>query len=285
VNGSRGDTRARSLRGDAQRWALVVGLGLIALSAVAPIVFMAVSAFRTPQEWAISKLGLPSSWSLDAFARAWTGGSIGTTFVNSVIVTAATVALTLVLASMAGYAFSKVSWRGRDPAFYFLLAWMAVPALLLMVPIYVQMVDLHLVNTYWSVVLLYTALNLPFNTFLMTAFFRAIPDELIEAAWLDGASVHQVFRRILVPMSVPALATLVIFNALYVWNEFVFALLLLQKESVKTLTVGIIQMQGRFFNDFPALLAGLLIATLPVIGVYLLFQRYLVRAIAAGALK
>ena len=162
---------------------------------------------------------------------------------------------------------------------------MAIPPLLLMVPIYVQMVDLHLVITYWSVVLMYTALNLPFNTFLMTAFFRGVPDELIEAATLDGASVHQVFRRILIPLSKAALATIVIFNTLYVWNEFVFALLLLQRDSVKTLTVGVMQMQGRFFNDFPALLAGLLIATLPVIGVYLLFQRYLVRAIAAGALK
>ena len=246
---------------------------------------MGVSAFRTPQEWAVSKIGLPSTWSMDAFERAWVGGNIGTTFVNSVVVTSATVALSLVLASMAGYAFAKIQWRGRDATYYFLLAWMAIPPLLLMVPIYVQMVELHLVNTYWSVVFLYTALNLPFNTFLMTAFFRAVPDELIEAAWLDGASVHQVFRRILVPLSIPALATLVIFNALYVWNEFVFALLLLQRDSVKTLTVGIMQMQGRFFNDFPALLAGLLIATLPVIGVYLLFQRYLVRAIAAGALK
>jgi ABC-type glycerol-3-phosphate transport system permease component len=264
---------------------LVLGLGLISLSAIAPILFMAISAFRTPQEWAVAKLGLPSTWSLDAFERAWTGGNIGTTFVNSVIVTTATVVLSLVLATMAGYAFSKISWRGREWTYFLVLSWMAIPALLLMVPIYVQMVDLHLVNTYWSVVFLYTALNLPFNTFLMTAFFRAIPDELIEAAWLDGASVHQVFRKILVPLSTPALATLVIFNALYVWNEFVFALLLLQKDSVKTLTVGVIQMQGRFFADFPALLAGLLIATLPVIGVYLLFQRYLVRAIAAGALK
>jgi ABC-type glycerol-3-phosphate transport system permease component len=274
-----------SSRGSAERWVLVLGLGLISLSAIAPILFMAISAFRTPQEWAVAKLGLPSTWSLDAFERAWTGGNIGTTFVNSVIVTTATVVLSLVLATMAGYAFSKISWRGREWTYFLVLSWMAIPALLLMVPIYVQMVDLHLVNTYWSVVFLYTALNLPFNTFLMTAFFRAIPDELIEAAWLDGASVHQVFRKILVPLSTPALATLVIFNALYVWNEFVFALLLLQKDSVKTLTVGVIQMQGRFFADFPALLAGLLIATLPVIGVYLLFQRYLVRAIAAGALK
>jgi ABC-type glycerol-3-phosphate transport system permease component len=266
-------------------WALVVGMTLIAVSAVVPILFMAISAFRTPQEWALSRIGLPASPSLEAFERAWVGGNIGTTFLNSVIVTTATVVLSLTLASTAGYAMSKIRWRGRTAAYYFLLAWMAIPPLLMMVPIYVQMVEWHLINTYWSVVLLYSALNLPFNVYLMTAFFSAIPDELLEAARIDGASVHRIFRSLMLPMSIPALATLVIFNTLYVWNEFVFALLLLQREDVKTLTVGVMQLQGRFFNDFPALMAGLLLTSLPVIGIYLVFQRYLVRAIAAGALK
>ncbi len=162
---------------------------------------------------------------------------------------------------------------------------MAVPPLLLMVPIYVEMVDLGLIDTYWSVIFLYTAVNTPFNTYLMTAFFRAVPDELLEAARVDGASVHRVFRTIMLPLSIPAIATLVIFNALYIWNEFVFALLLLHDDSVRTLTVGVMQLQGKFFFDYPALMAGLLITSIPVIGVYILFQRYLVRAIAAGALK
>jgi multiple sugar transport system permease protein len=154
-----------------------------------------------------------------------------------------------------------------------------------MVPIYVEMVDLGLIDTYWSVIFLYTAVNTPFNVYLMTAFFKAIPDELLEAARVDGASVHSIFRQVVVPLSIPAIATLVIFNALYIWNEFVFALLLLHDDSVRTLTVGVVQMQGKFFFDYPALLAGMLITSVPVIGVYLLFQRHLVRAIAAGALK
>jgi ABC-type glycerol-3-phosphate transport system permease component len=153
------------------------------------------------------------------------------------------------------------------------------------VPIYVEMVDLRLIDTYWSVIFLYTAVNTPFNAFLMTAFFRAVPDELIEAARVDGASIHSIFRKIMVPLSIPALAALVIFNALYIWNEFVFALLLLHDDSVRTLTVGVVQLQGKFFFDYPALMAGLLITSLPVVCVYLVFQRYLVRAIAAGALK
>ena len=273
------------LRARPSRWPLLLGLTLLAASALFPIYFMLSNAFRTQIDWANSKVGLPTVASLDAFRRAWTGASIDTYFRNSVVVTAATVLLSVALASTAGYSLSKLRWRLQRPTFFFLLAWMAIPPLLLMVPIYVEMVDLGLIDTYWSVVFLYTALNLPFNVYLMTAYFRSLPDELLEAARIDGASVHQIFGRILVPLARPALATLCIFNFLWAWNEFVFALLLLQSDSVKTLTVGVLALQGRFTTDYPALMAGLLITSLPVIGVFLVFQRHLVRAVAAGAVK
>jgi len=267
------------------RWPLIAGLAMLGLSAVFPLLFMVQAAFRTRFDWAESKIGWPTTFNLDAFQRAWYQANIGGYFVNSVIVTTGAVALSVVIAAMAGYAFSKIRWRGSSATYFFVLGWMAIPPALMMVPIYVEMADLGLIDTYWSVILLYTALNTPFNAYLMTAFFKAIPDELVEAARVDGASVHSIFARIMVPMSIPALATLVIFNALYVWNEFTFALLLLHDDSVRTLTVGVMQMQGKFFWDYPALLAGLLITSLPMVGVYLVFQRYLVRAIAAGALK
>jgi ABC-type glycerol-3-phosphate transport system permease component len=263
----------------------LLALVALGLTAVFPVYFMVQAAFRTKLDWAESKLGLPTTLSLDAFERAWVQANIGGYFINSVIVTVGAVLLSVAIAATAGYAFSKIHWRGSQFTFFFVLAWMAIPPLLLMVPIYVQMVDLRLVDTYWSVILLYTAINTPFNVFLMTAFFKAIPDELLEAARVDGASVHTIFRKLMVPMSIPAIATLVIFNALCVWNEFVFALLLLHDDKVRTLTVGVNQMQGKFFFDYPALLAGLLITSLPMIAVYIFFQRYLVRAIAAGALK
>lgn len=267
------------------RWALVLGMTLLGLSSVFPLLFMLQAAFRTETDWANAKIGLPTVFSLDAFARAWVQASIGTYFINSVIVTTGAVLLSVALAATAGFAFSTLRWRGRTFAYFAVLAWMAIPPLLLMVPIYVEMVDLGLVDTYWSVILLYGALNVPFNVYLMTAFFRSVPSELVEAARIDGASVHTIFRRLMLPLSVPALATLVIFNALYVWNEFVFALLLLHSDSVRTLTVGVNQLVGRFFFDYPALLAGMLITTLPMVAVYLIFQSYLVRAISAGALK
>jgi len=258
---------------------------LLGLSSVFPLLFMLQAAFRSQVDWANAKIGLPTVFSLDTFARAWVQASIGTYFINSVIVTTGAVVLSVALAATAGFAFSTLRWRARTFVYFAILAWMAIPPLLLMVPIYVEMVDLGLVDTYWSVIFLYSALNLPFNVYLMTAFFRSVPAELLEAARIDGASVHTLFSRIMLPLSVPALATLVIFNALYVWNEFVFALLLLHSDSVRTLTVGVNQLVGRFFFDYPALLAGMLITTLPMVAVYLIFQSYLVRAISAGALK
>jgi ABC-type glycerol-3-phosphate transport system permease component len=260
-------------------------MSLLAMSSLFPIAFMLQASLRTQAEWAQSKIGIPEAPTLDAFARAWVNANIGGYFVNSVVVTVGSVALSVIVAATAGFAFAKISWRGRSIAYYSVLAWMAVPPLLLMVPIYVEMVDLGLIDTFWSVIFLYTAVNTPFNVYLMTAFFKAVPNELMEAARVDGASLHSIFLTIMVPLSIPAIATLVIFNALYAWNEFVFALLLLHDDTVRTLTVGVMQLQGRFFFDYPALLAGLLITSLPVIGVYLVFQRYLVRAIAAGALK
>ena len=225
-------------------WPLVVAIGLFCVSAILPLLFMAATAFRTQADWANAKIGLPTTASLGAFERAWTGANIGLYFRNSLIVTSATVALSVVSATLAGYAFSKLRWRLSGAVYLFVLVWIAIPPLLLMVPIYVQMVQLGLLDTYGSVIFLYSALNLPFNVYLMTAFFRSVPDELIEAARIDGAGIHRTFRLVLLPLAKPAIATLVIFNVLWSWNEFLFALLMLQSDSVKTLTVGVLQLQG-----------------------------------------
>jgi ABC-type glycerol-3-phosphate transport system permease component len=277
--------RTRRRRSRRHSWPLVVAIGLFCVSAVLPLLFMAATAFRTEADWANSRIGLPTTFSFGAFERAWTSANIGVYFRNSAIVTFSTVALSVATATLAGYAFSKLRWRLSGAVYLFVLAWLAIPPLLLMVPIYVELVQLGLLDTYWGVILLYTALNLPFNVYLMTAYFKSVPDELIEAARIDGAGIHRTFQRILLPLAKPAIATLVIFNVLWAWNEFLFALLLLQTDNVKTLTVGVLQLQGRFTADYPALMAGLLITSLPVIGAYLVFQRHLVRGIVAGAVK
>jgi ABC-type glycerol-3-phosphate transport system permease component len=282
-----GRSRRRSLKAGAipARWPLVGFLTVIALTAVFPLYVMLSSAFRTEADWDRSRIGLPTHFTFTAFANAWTGAKIPRYFVNSLVITSATVVISIVVAAMGGYAYSKLEWRGRRFGYFFTLAWIALPPVALVVPLYIEMAHTGLLNTYWSVIFLYVTLNTPFNTYLMAAFFRAVPDELVDAARIDGASVHQVFFRVMVPLGRAALATLTIFTVLYVWNEFLFALLFLTSDNVKPLTVGVLQLQTRFSANYPALMAGLLIATIPVVAVYLFFQRYLIRAVTAGAIK
>lgn len=264
---------------------IMLGLGVLALSAVFPLYFMVQAAFRTQAQWNQSELAFPTSLSLSTLKQVWMGGDVGVFLRNSTVITVGSTILSIVVSTMAGFSFSKFRWRFSGVVYYFILAWLALPPVVLIVPIYIEMVELHLINTYYSVILLYTAFNIPFNTFLMTAFFRALPDDLIEAARLDGASPHQVFMRVLVPLAKPALGTLAIFNILYAWNEFIFALLLLGSNSVKTLTVGVLQLQGRYTIDYPVIMAGLLVASIPVVVAYLFFQKFLVRGIVSGAVR
>jgi multiple sugar transport system permease protein len=267
------------------RWPIVAALGLVALTTVFPLYFMVVNAFRSKVQYADSKFGLPTSLSLTNFRTVWREANVGDYFRNSLIVSTGTVFVTVTVACLAAYAFSKLHWRGRTSIYVSMLLVLTVPILLLMVPVYIEMVQLGLIDSYVSVILLYAAFNGPFSAYLMTSFFRGIPDELLEAARVDGASVHQVFRRVMLPLGRPAIGTLCIFNFLWAWNEFVYALLLLQSDATRTLTVGLTTLQGRYTTDYPVLMAGLVISAAPVVLVYLVFQRYLVRGLTLGALK
>jgi ABC-type glycerol-3-phosphate transport system permease component len=202
------------------RWAVIVGMVVLGVSALFPLAFMLQASFRSQLDWANAKIGLPTTFSLEAFGRAWVQASIGTYFINSVIVTVGAAALSVFLATTSGFAFSVLRWRGRSLLYFFILAWIAIPPLLLMVPIYVEMVDLGLVNTYWSVILLYSALNLPFNMYLMTAFFRSVPGELLEAARVDGASAWQELRYVTLPMMLPTLVVTLVFRLVVSFKVF-----------------------------------------------------------------
>jgi ABC-type glycerol-3-phosphate transport system permease component len=281
--------RALRLRAG-QRWPVVAGMLILSASAFFPLYVMISNGFRTNQDWADTQIGLPTTLGLGAFRRAWEGASIGDSFVNSVEISVGTVILSIVVATMAAYACAKIRWRLRREVFLFLLVWIVVPPLVLLVPVYIELSSLpllhtNLLNSKFGIVLVYTAVNLPFNMYLMTAYFSSLPDELLEAARIDGANVPQTFVFVMVPLARPALATLAIFNFLWAWNEFMFALFILTSTSTKPLTVAVQQLQGRFDQDPTGLMAGLCIATLPVIGVYLVFQRHLVRAITAGVGK
>jgi len=162
---------------------------------------------------------------------------------------------------------------------------MVVPPVVMIIPLFVSMVRWHLVNTYQGTILIYTGLLLPFSIYLMTNFFRAIPREIIEAARMDGCSSLGVFWRIMMPLSAPAVITLIVVNALWAWNELLIALVFMQKDELKTLMVGISSMRSRNYVDIPATMAGLLIATIPIVIIYMFGQRFFIRGLTSGAVK
>jgi ABC-type glycerol-3-phosphate transport system permease component len=162
---------------------------------------------------------------------------------------------------------------------------MVVPPVVMVVPLFVSMVRWGLVNTYQGTSIIYIGLLLPFSVYMMTNFFRTIPREIIEASRIDGCTNLGVFWRIMMPLSAPAVITLVVVNALWVWNELLIALIFMQKDSMKTLMVGIAAMRSRNYVDIPATMAGLLIATIPIVVVYLFGQRYFIRGLTGGAVK
>jgi ABC-type glycerol-3-phosphate transport system permease component len=264
------------------RQALVIFATLLSLF---PVYFMIVSAFKTKDAYIANKWGLPAAPILDNFATAFSGEKFFIRFVNSTVLTVGAVAISLLIASLAAYAFARMEFAGKRALFNLLISLMVVPPVVLIVPLFVSMVQWKMVNSYQGVILIYTGLLLPFSTYLMTNFFRTIPREIIDAALIDGATSFGVFWRILLPLSAPAVMTLIVVNALWVWNELLIALVFLQKDELKSLMVGIATLRSRNYVDIPATMAGLLIATIPIVVLYMFGQRYFIRGLVSGAVK
>ncbi|HEX8992407.1 MAG TPA: carbohydrate ABC transporter permease [Anaerolineales bacterium] len=250
-----------------------------------PVYFMVVSAFKTKSEYIANKWGLPVSLYLKNFDTALAGEKFFTRFANSAILTVGGVAASLVIACLAAYAFARMEFFGKRTLFNILLSLMVVPPVVMIIPLFVSMVRWHLVNTYQGIILIYTGLLLPFSVYLMTNFFRAIPRAIIEAARIDGCSNIGIFWRIMMPLSAPAVITLIVVNALWVWNELLIALVFMQKDELKTLMVGISALRSRNYVDIPATMAGLLVATIPIVIVYIFGQRFFIRGLTGGAVK
>jgi ABC-type glycerol-3-phosphate transport system permease component len=250
-----------------------------------PIYFMLISALKSQEEYRANSWGLPISLYLNNFATAIGHEKFFVRTVNSAILTVGAVVVSSIFACMAAYAFARMKFPGKRTLYNLVLALMVIPPVVMITPLFVSMVRLNLVNTYQGVILIYVGLLLPFSIFMMTNFFKTIPREIVEAARMDGCTSMDVFWRILIPLSAPAVITMVVVNALWVWNELLIALVFLQKDELKTVMVGVAAMRGRYYLDIPATMAGLLIATVPIILLYLFGQRYFIRGLVSGAVK
>lgn len=261
-----------------------VTMWIVLLVTLFPLYFMISSALKTRSQFIENPLGLPPL-DLTNFLEAFRGKPIATWALNSAIVTGLSVIMVTILATLAAYAFSRMQFRGRDLLFNLIVPLMVIPPVVMLIPLFASMAAVHLINTYWSVVIIYTGLLLPFTVYLLRNFMIKIPIEITDAALIDGCNEFQTLVYILVPLTRPALITSIVVNTLWVWNELLVSLVFLQTEEMRTLMVGIITFKERFTLNVPVIMAGLAIATIPMLVIYLVGQQYFSRGLVTGAVK
>lgn len=256
---------------------------LFALVWLMPFVTIVLSATRTQGDL-ISRgvFSLPSSIRWQNFVDAWNTGGFTDYFKNSLLLIIFKVPLGLLIASLAAYPLAKMRFGGSGLIFIFFLIGLAVPVQVTLQPLLVMMKNLGIANSLAALVPPYIAFGLPFQIFVMRGFFRLLPNELIEAARVDGASDLTIFFRIMLPLSLPPLATLAIIDALGTWNEFLIALVLISGKASRTVPVGLLQFQGEFSSQYTLLMAGVLISIIPVLVIFVFLQRYFVAGLAGG---
>jgi ABC-type glycerol-3-phosphate transport system permease component len=254
-------------------------VSLWALFVLAPVVWMVLAGFRTRAEIFRQPLGLPKSLNFDAFVRAWETGIAGF-ILNSVLVTVASVALIVFVSGIAAYVLARSESKAMKAIYILIVASFAVPSQSVLVPLYQIISGAGLLNSLFAIVLPYAAYGIPFTTVLFYAFFLEFPRELEEASRLDGCSRLQTITHVVLPLSGSAIASAAIFQAVFIWNEFLLALLLLTDSRIKTLPLGMLNLRGQFSSDWPAVMAGVTIITLPMLILFILAQRYFVRSLA-----
>jgi len=250
-----------------------------------PFVWIWSSALKTSQEIARNPFALPSELRVENLAKAWTVGHFSEYMLNSAIYCAAIVAGSVALACLAGYGLAMLPLPGRDGILVVFLLGLTVPFQSVMIPMYYLLRDTHLLETYWAFIVPGIAIRLPFGVFLMRGFFRGLPPELGDAARTDGANEWSVFRQIMLPLSWPGLATLILFQFMWAWNEFAMPLIFVQRDELRPVSLGTMFFFGRFTADRGMIAAGVTLSMIPVVILYLALQRKFIEGITAGALK
>lgn len=260
-------------------------LGVVTAITLVPIIWVFASALKSNKEIRENALALPSEWRFQNYIDAWFGASFDQYFINSLFITVTSVALVLLLSSLAAYSFAKMRFPGNQPIFFVFLVGMAFPLSAKLGPLLSLMYELNLANSRLGLILVYVAGSLPFAILMLRAFFQGFPQELEDSAALDGCNRFQFYLRILLPLSKPSLMALGIFVFMGTWNEFFQALLLINEDSKRTLPLGLTAFQDEYFTDFALSFAGINITAVPVIIVYIIFQRNLIEGITVGSVK
>ena len=266
-------------------WLVYIPLIILFVFAVAPLFLTWFTSFKTDQQQLANPYGLPLPPTLDNLREAWTVGRFSIYFKNSVVISIVDVIGMVIISSLAGYAFARLHFPGQKILLYVLLIGLTIPVAAIIIPLYLTMRDVRLLNTYGSVIVADIALAAPIFVFIMRAFFKDLPGELEDAARVDGANELQIFWQIMLPLARPGLMTVALLEFLWSWNDLLLPLVFLVSDELRTLPVGMLFFQGRFTIDYGLMSAGVLIISLPVTILFLIFQRDFVRGLASGALK
>ncbi len=253
--------------------------------ALVPLLILIGVALRTRLDLLKDPLGLPTHPLWSNFGDAWENADLGAAFVNSCIVTGCSLVGLVIFGSLAAYPLARRTGRWANVVFYYFVAGIIVPFQLIIIPLYREIKSLGLLNTFTGVILVSIAGSLPLVVFLFTGFIRAIPRELEEAAVIDGAGQLRVFWQIIFPLMRPITSTVIITSLLVVWNDFFLPLLFLQTDDKRTLPLAIYTFVGQYNNAWPLIFASVIMASLPLIVIFLFLQRYFIRGLASGAVR
>ncbi len=265
------------------RW-LVLTLGAIAV--LLPLAVFLLNSVKTNAQFTVDPLGLPTEWAFGNYITAWQKANMGRLILNSLVVSLATTALTILLASMLAFGLHLYRFRGQTAVLTSIIMMLTIPAQVYNIPLYIVVISLKLTNTYWALILPYTAGAMPLAVVLFKNYFAGLPRELIDAARIDGGSDFDIYARVLMPLSRPVLGAVGIFTFVGAWNEFFLALVFVQNKSLYTLPLGTqVFATSEYSIDFTLLFAAFSISMLPMVIVYLLMQRQFIAGLAGGALK
>jgi N-acetylglucosamine transport system permease protein len=254
---------------------------------IVPFLWVVLSSFKTTKEILASPFSIPAHWGFDNYAHAWTDAGIRTFFLNTVIVVCVALVLVMLLGSMCAYVLARFQFPGARFIYYLMLAGLTFPIFLAVVPLFFVLKNIHLLNTLPGLIMVYVAFALPFTVFFLYAFFKTLPDDVYEAALMDGAGEWRAFFQIMLPMARPGLAAVAIFNFLGLWNQFLLPVALNTDPDRYVLTQGMANFasQAGYAVDFGALFAAVVITVVPVLVVYLIFQRRLEGSVSRGTFR
>jgi raffinose/stachyose/melibiose transport system permease protein len=250
-----------------------------------PIVLVVLGSFKTVAEFFSNPYGLPESFDFFNYTRAWDEAEIQTTMRNSLVSTVIGVLVSTLLACLASYGLARFSFPGRIPLRLMFVGGLVVPVQLIILPLFIMFRQWGLLGSLWSLIVLYSVFGIPLGVLVLTGFFGVLPRDLEDAARIDGASHFQIFWRIMLPLTRPAIAAVMILNGVWMWNDFFLGFILIRDPDNMTLPLGIMNFRGTYVTEWGLIFASVTISIIPVVGAYLLLSRQFIAGLTAGSVK